>query len=118
MKKPSVAKLRSAIQEKQRELRSHEPVFGSRNHLDGWCQVNQSVAKRFHGVVYDTEVASSHGRTHTVCVVSTRGSRGGHVVDITKDKGIIGIVSNMTDEFSVLRILEEVLGVGGWQRRK
>lgn len=77
MKKPSITALRRAIQDRQNELRSHEPVFDSRNHLAGWCQENQGIARRFGGAVYDTETASSHGRNHTISVVSTKGSRGG-----------------------------------------
>lgn len=118
VKKPTLASLRQAIRITQDELKRHEPFFHPTNALAGWCQENQSVAKQFGGDVYDTDTPSSHGRNHTVGVVSTRGWRGGYVVDITKEKGIIGTVRDTDNEASVINDLTQSTSIGGWKRRK
>lgn len=117
VKKPRIAALRQSIRAHQNDLQLHDPDHPT-NFLIGWCENNQGFAYRFHGETYTTNAQSSHGSRHTVAVISARGSRRGHVVDVTKEEGIVGVIERPHDEASVIEALAQLFGVGGWQRRK
>lgn len=118
-KKPRIGTLRQYLDDSQEKMRVSGIFFKKGDPLAGRCGQNADIANDFGGITYDTRERSHHGPWgHTVAVISPKGISGGLVVDITQIPAIIGIIHNLQEEDKVRETLRELLGVGGWARRK